>query len=338
MPPLAQIPAELPAYGSLGPLFYAFGLITQEELKRGFGACGGEGERAPLGPGSRCLRWRQDCVPPRSWLLPSCPARPHACACGSTAAPGSWAGKLIAGCILCVLCCAAGQDDRDLAAWLRETVAEAVSPSACLCPVLRWLAGATHLWAACRAWPHLPPALSCSAPLRLQVRTADQHDSLKRVIRDMRMALEGRHKLAGIQARRGGRRGLGLGTWGRLQAALPGSRGCGSGAASACCRGQLGGRRCQCAFASPHPFPTHPGATPSVQVGGEFAVSTEEQRRQIDALKALEGCFAQMGPKAAAEYEGLAIRCLMPLLLSFAYLSVRCFCLLAACTCCRSCH
>lgn len=40
-PPAAlQIPAELPAYGSLGPLFYAFGLITQDELKDGFGSCG----------------------------------------------------------------------------------------------------------------------------------------------------------------------------------------------------------------------------------------------------------------------------------------------------------
>ncbi len=35
-----QVPAELPAYGSLGPLFFAFGLITQEELKEGFGTCG----------------------------------------------------------------------------------------------------------------------------------------------------------------------------------------------------------------------------------------------------------------------------------------------------------
>lgn len=50
----------------------------------------------------------------------------------------------------------AGKDDRDLAAWLRETVGEAV-------------------------------------------RTADQHDSLKRVIREIRLDLEQRFKLAGIQ-------------------------------------------------------------------------------------------------------------------------------------------
>lgn len=53
-------------------------------------------------------------------------------------------------------CGIAGKDDRDLAAWLRETVGEAV-------------------------------------------RTADQHDSLKRVIREMRLELEQRFKLAGIQ-------------------------------------------------------------------------------------------------------------------------------------------
>lgn len=134
---LTEIPAELPAYGSLGPLFYAFGLITQEELKEGYGSCG------------------------------------------------------------------QGADDRDLAAWLRETVAEAV-------------------------------------------RTADQHDSLKRVIRDMRLALESRFKLGAIQ------------------------------------------------------------------VGGEFAISTAEQRRQIDALKALEGCLAGMDPKATANFEGLNIRLYHP--------------------------
>ncbi|PRW34089.1 hypothetical protein C2E21_7404 [Chlorella sorokiniana] len=134
---LTEVPAELPAYGSLGPLFYAFGLITQEELKEGYGSCG------------------------------------------------------------------QGADDRDLAAWLRETVAEAV-------------------------------------------RTADQHDSLKRVIRDMRLAMEGRFKLGAIQ------------------------------------------------------------------VGGEFAISTAEQRRQIDALKALEGCLAGMDPQATANFEGLNIRLYHP--------------------------
>ena len=44
------------------------------------------------------------------------------------------------------------------------------------------------------------------------------------------------------------------------------------------------------------------------QVGGEFAISSAEQRRQIDALKALEGCLAAMAPPAAANFEGLSIR------------------------------
>lgn len=31
------VEAVLPSYGSLGPLFYAFGLITREELEQGIG-------------------------------------------------------------------------------------------------------------------------------------------------------------------------------------------------------------------------------------------------------------------------------------------------------------
>ncbi|PSC70243.1 hypothetical protein C2E20_6326 [Micractinium conductrix] len=134
---LTEVSAELPSYGSLGPLFFSFGLITQEELRQGAGACG------------------------------------------------------------------QGKDDRDLAAWLRETVYEAV-------------------------------------------RTADQHDSLKRVIREMRMGMEARFKLSGIQ------------------------------------------------------------------VGGEFSISTAEQRRQIDALKALEGCLAELPAEQAAALEGLSIRLYHP--------------------------
>ena len=33
-----KIEAELPSHGSLGPLFYAFGLITDEELRQGYGS------------------------------------------------------------------------------------------------------------------------------------------------------------------------------------------------------------------------------------------------------------------------------------------------------------
>ena len=54
--------------------------------------------------------------------------------------------------------------------------------------------------------------------------------------------------------------------------------------------------------------PTCPLLLPSSQVGGEFAISSAEQRRQIDALKALELCFAALGPEAAAQFEGLSLR------------------------------
>jgi hypothetical protein len=46
---LTPIRAELPAYGSLGPLFLAFGLITQEDLQAGVGSYA-LGARAPGGP------------------------------------------------------------------------------------------------------------------------------------------------------------------------------------------------------------------------------------------------------------------------------------------------
>jgi len=35
---LGRVDAPLPAHGSLGPLFLAFGLITEEELRQGAGA------------------------------------------------------------------------------------------------------------------------------------------------------------------------------------------------------------------------------------------------------------------------------------------------------------
>lgn len=56
---LGEVAAELPSYGSLGPLFYAFGLISEEELRQGAGSVSGRSERRPR----VCLR------PTR---LPSC--------------------------------------------------------------------------------------------------------------------------------------------------------------------------------------------------------------------------------------------------------------------------
>jgi hypothetical protein len=45
------------------------------------------------------------------------------------------------------------------------------------------------------------------------------------------------------------------------------------------------------------------------QVGGEFAISTAEQRRQIEALKVLEECLLALAGDEPTRYEGLAIRC-----------------------------
>jgi hypothetical protein len=44
-------------------------------------------------------------------------------------------------------------------------------------------------------------------------------------------------------------------------------------------------------------------------VGGEFAISTAEQRRQIEALKVLEECLLALAGDEPTRYEGLAIRC-----------------------------
>ncbi|KAK9817188.1 hypothetical protein WJX72_010816 [[Myrmecia] bisecta] len=134
---LTKIQAELPAYGSLGPLFYAFGLISSEELRSGIGTY----ER--------------------------------------------------------------GEDNRSFLHWLSETVAEAV-------------------------------------------RTADQHELLKKDIRGLRASIEDRFTLAAIQ------------------------------------------------------------------VGGEFAVSTAEQKRQIEALKVLDTCLMALCADLPLMFEGLNIRLYHP--------------------------
>lgn len=38
---LTRIDAQLPSTGSLGPIFFAFGLISEEELQAGAGGCSG---------------------------------------------------------------------------------------------------------------------------------------------------------------------------------------------------------------------------------------------------------------------------------------------------------
>ncbi|GAB4823551.1 hypothetical protein N2152v2_010597 [Parachlorella kessleri] len=135
---LTPIRADLPAYGSLGPLFLAFGLISQEELAAGVGSCS-------LG----------------------------------------------------------GVNDRDFLQWLNETVAEAVV-------------------------------------------AAEQHESMKKVLRDVRAAVESRYRLN------------------------------------------------------------------TVQLGGEFAVSLAEQRRQIEALKVLDESLAHLCANDPGRFEGLSVRLYHP--------------------------
>ena len=136
---LTRVVAELPAWGSLGPLFLAFGLITAQELAQGTGAV------------------RRD-------------------------AP----------------------DDRNLAAWLHQVVEDAV-------------------------------------------RAADAHDALKRLIRQLRTGLEARFGLT------------------------------------------------------------------AVAVGGEFAVGSAEQQRQVDALRTLEACLNTLCADDPQCFEGLSVRCGLPL-------------------------
>ncbi|BDA42157.1 hypothetical protein COCOBI_03-0420 [Coccomyxa sp. Obi] len=134
---LTQITAELPTYGSLGPLFYAFSLISADELQSG-------------------------------------------------------AGSYIS-----------SQDSTDFLEWLSYTVKEALR--------------ATH-----------------------------QHESMKRVIRELRASLEDKFCLAAIQ------------------------------------------------------------------VGGEFAVSKAEQKRQIEALRTLNSCLSTLAADDPQLFEGLNIRLYHP--------------------------
>lgn len=95
------------------------------------------------------------------------------------------------------------------------------------------------------------------------VRTADQHDSLKRVIRDMRMALETRHQLASIQvggwrggcsAVRSGRstvRAGGLSLWTTVETSL-------DHASHRPCRPPIPPGRTPCRLLTPGACPPHP--------------------------------------------------------------------------------
>ncbi|KAK9901712.1 hypothetical protein WJX75_009812 [Coccomyxa subellipsoidea] len=134
---LTQLSAELPGYGSLGPLFYAFNLISADEMQSG-------------------------------------------------------AGSYIS-----------SQDSTDFLEWLSFTVREAL-------------------------------------------RASEQHESMKRVIRELRASLEDKFGLAAIQ------------------------------------------------------------------VGGEFAVSKAEQKRQIEALRTLNSCLTTLAADQPQLFDGLSIRLYHP--------------------------
>ena len=55
-------------------------------------------------------------------------------------------------------------------------------------------------------------------------------------------------------------------------------------------------------------------AAPSgLQVGGEFAISTAEQQRQIESLQVLDACLTTMTVEGPRMFEGLSIRLYHPL-------------------------
>ena len=67
---LARLEAELPPHGSLGPLFYAFGLISAEDLRSGAGtyATGARPQLDKMGCG--CFSW--ECTLGLCWVDHRC--------------------------------------------------------------------------------------------------------------------------------------------------------------------------------------------------------------------------------------------------------------------------
>lgn len=140
------------------------------------------------------------------------------------------------------------------------------------------------------------------------VRAAEQHESMKKVLREVRAAVESRFQLASVQVR-----GLFWGAGGQVKREGSKEARC---AACLCpalsttaqqenkgsVRGGLESRRAALRCAEPP-------AVLGVQVGGEFAVSMAEQRRQIEALKTLEGCLESLCAEDPNRFEGLSIRC-----------------------------
>lgn len=130
---LTHITAELPTYGSLGPLFYAFSLISADELQSGAGSS------------------ISSASPPELDSFPDCESRCEMLQC-CTSTAFSVSRRLTS----LVHTLTAGQDSTDFLEWLSYTVKEAL-------------------------------------------RATEQHESMKKVIRELRASLEDKFGLAAIQ-------------------------------------------------------------------------------------------------------------------------------------------
>ena len=96
--PCLQVAAELPSYGSLGPLFFAFGLITRDELRQGAGACSGQGAW-PVPDRGSCLP-----QPTSARCRPPAPRPAGCCFCMHLSArPASHTGGFLPLLLLCLL-------------------------------------------------------------------------------------------------------------------------------------------------------------------------------------------------------------------------------------------
>lgn len=134
---LTQTTAELPTCGSLGPLFYAFSLISADELQSGAGSS------------------ISSAFSPETDLLSDCGSRCRRLQhYTSRCTPGVQSSDKA--CISLFDALTAGQDSTDFLEWLSYTVKEAL-------------------------------------------RATEQHESMKRVIRELRASLEDKFGLAAIQ-------------------------------------------------------------------------------------------------------------------------------------------
>ena len=130
------------------------------------------------------------------------------------------------------------------------------------------------------------------------MRTAEQHEVLKQAIRAELAAVESRFGLAAVQVRLGLARGgwvaakFTVWSWSWWDPAFE---------QAPLAFMQLG--RCEaCLISWPQTENLTKHFRTCAQVGGEFAVSTAEQRRQLQALKTLDTCLAAL--TAAAPGKG----------------------------------